>query len=170
LAMYAPDAVTGDIIAAGSSTVFPLAERMKQRFEEEGFGGNITIDSIGSGAGFERFCKNGETDIATVSRAIKDSEVESCAALSPARTPIPFQVGIDAIAVVVSSENDFATDVTLEELAAIYSTATNWSDVRPEWPAEAILRFSPGTDSGTFDFFVEAIMAPALDDDATEDV
>jgi len=161
MAMYAPDAVSGDIIAAGSSTVFPLAERMKQRFEEEGFTGNITIDSIGSGAGLERFCKTGETDIATASRAIKDSEVESCAALSPARTPVQFQVGIDALAVVVSSENDFVTDVTKEELAAIYSTATNWSDVRPEWPKEPILRFSPGTDSGTFDYFVEAIMGPA---------
>ena len=56
MAMYAPDAVSGDIITAGSSTVFPLSERMKQRFEEEGFTGNMTIDSIGSGAGFERFC------------------------------------------------------------------------------------------------------------------
>jgi phosphate transport system substrate-binding protein len=158
---FMPSAVSGDIIAAGSSTVFPLAERMKQRFEEEGFTGNITIDSIGSGAGFERFCKNGETDIANASRAIKDTEIESCKALSPAREPIPFQVGLDAIAVVVSAENDFATDVTKEELAAIFSTATNWSDVRPEWPNEAILRFSPGTDSGTFDYFVEAIMGPA---------
>jgi phosphate transport system substrate-binding protein len=170
MAMYAPDAVSGDIIAAGSSTVFPLAERMKQRFEEEGFSGNLTIDSIGSGAGIERFCVNGETDIANASRAIRDTEIESCAALTPPRTPIEFQVGIDALAVVVSSENDFATDVTLEELAAIYSTATNWSDVRSEWPAEPILRFSPGTDSGTFDYFVEAVMTPALDDEATEDV
>ena len=170
LAMYAPDAVSGDIISAGSSTVFPLSERMKQRFEEEGFGGNLTIDSIGSGAGIERFCVSGETDIANSSRAIRDTEIESCGALTPARTPVEFQVGIDALAVVVSSENDFVTDVTLEELAAIYSTATNWSDVRPEWPAEPILRFSPGTDSGTFDYFVEAVMAPALDDDATEDV
>ncbi len=161
MAMYLPEAVSGDIISAGSSTVFPLAERMKQRFEEEGFTGNITIDSIGSGAGFERFCKNGETDISNASRAIKDSEVESCAALSPARTPIEFQVGIDALAVVVSQENDFATDVTGEELAQIFSTATNWSDVRPEWPNQPILRFSPGTDSGTFDYFVEAIMGPA---------
>src|SRR5262245_59851304 len=161
MAMYAADAVSGDIIAAGSSTVFPLAERMKQRFEEEGFAGNITIDSIGSGAGFERFCKNGETDISTASRKIKDEEVANCAALATPRTPVQFQVGIDAIAVVVSNENDFATDVTKEELAAIYSTATNWSDVRSEWPNEPILRFSPGTDSGTFDYFVEAIMGPA---------
>jgi phosphate transport system substrate-binding protein len=170
LAMYAPDAVSGDIIAAGSSTVFPLAERMKQRFEEEGFTGNLTIDSIGSGAGIERFCVNGETDIANASRAIRDTEIESCAALTPPRTPVEFQVGIDALAVTVSSENDFLTDVTLEELALIYSTATNWSDVRPEWPAEPILRFSPGTDSGTFDYFVEAVMTPTMDDEATEDV
>jgi len=171
VAMYAPDAVSGDIIAAGSSTVFPLAERMKQRFEEEGFTGNLTIDSIGSGAGIERFCVNGETDIATASRAIKESEIESCGALSPARTPVEFQVGIDALAVVVSSENDFVTDVTKEELAAIYSTATNWSDVRPEWPNEPILRFSPGTDSGTFDYFIEAIMGPAnLDADGKPDL
>jgi phosphate transport system substrate-binding protein len=159
--MYAPETVSGDIVTAGSSTVFPLSERMKQRFEEEGFAGNLTIDSIGSGAGLERFCKTGETDIANASRAIKDSEIESCGLLTPARTPVEFQVGIDALAITVSAENDFATDVTMEELALIFSTATNWSDVRAEWPAEPILRFSPGTDSGTFDFFVEAVMAPA---------
>ncbi|MGB8982672.1 MAG: PstS family phosphate ABC transporter substrate-binding protein [Anaerolineales bacterium] len=164
LAMYAPDAVSGDIVTAGSSTVFPLSERMKQRFEEEGFSGNLTIDSIGSGAGLERFCVAGETDIANASRKIKDSEVESCAGIG--RTVAEFQVGIDALTVVVSAENDFATDITLEELALLFSTAANWSDVRPEWPAEPIQRFSPGTDSGTFDFFVEAVMTPANGDDA----
>jgi len=164
MAMYAPDAVSGDIVTAGSSTVFPLSERMKQRFEEEGFGGNLTIDSIGSGAGIERFCVAGETDIANASRAIKDTEIESCTGIG--RTVAEFQVGIDALTVVVSAENDFATNVTLEELALLFSTATNWSDVRPEWPAEPIQRFSPGTDSGTFDFFVEAVMTPANGDDA----
>lgn len=163
MAMYAPDAVSGDIITAGSSTVFPLSERMKQRFEEEGFTGNITVDSIGSGGGIERFCVAGETDIANASRKIKDSEIESCAGIG--RTVVEFQVGIDALTVVVSAENDFVTDVTLEELALIFSTATNWSDVRPEWPTEPIQRFSPGTDSGTFDFFVEAVMDPAYGDE-----
>lgn len=162
MAMYLPDAVSGDIVTAGSSTVFPLSERMKQRFEEEGFTGNLTIDSIGSGAGIERFCVSGETDIANASRAIRDSEIESCRGIG--REPVEFYVGIDALAVVVSSENDFVTDVTIEELALIYSTAVNWSDVRPEWPNEPILRFSPGTDSGTFDYFVEAIMEEALGD------
>jgi phosphate transport system substrate-binding protein len=169
MAMYAPDAVSGDIVTAGSSTVFPLSERIKQRFEEEGFSGNLTVDSIGSGAGIERFCVAGETDIANSSRKIKDTEVESCAGIG--REVVEFQVGIDALAVVVSSENDFVTDVTKAELAAIFSTAENWSDVRSEWPAEPIQRFSPGTDSGTFDYFVEAIMGPAnLDADGKADL
>jgi phosphate transport system substrate-binding protein len=162
MAMYMPDAVTGDIIAAGSSTVFPLSERMKQRFEEEGFTGNLTIDSIGSGAGFTRFCVDGDIDIANASRKIKtgdDSETAKCQAIG--REPIAFRVGTDAIAVVVSTENTFLSDVTLAELALIFSTAEKWSDVRPEWPAEPILRFIPGTDSGTFDYFVEKVMAPA---------
>ena len=159
LAMYMPDAATGDFVAAGSSTVFPLYERMKQRFEEEGYSGNNTYDSIGTGGGFERFCKTGETDVSGASRKIKDSEIESCKAIG--RDPLAFRVGTDAIAVVVSKENTFVTDVTKEELAAIFSTAVNWSDVRPEWPAEPILRYVPGTDSGTFDYFIEAIMGPA---------
>ena len=159
IAMYLPEAVTGDIITAGSSTVFPLSERMKQRFEEEGFTGNLTIDSIGSGAGYSRFCVDGDTDIANASRAIKDSEVTSCQAIG--RDPIEFRVGTDALSVVVSKENTFIAEATSAELALIFSTAEMWSDVRPEWPSEPILRFIPGTDSGTFDYFVEAIMAPA---------
>lgn len=155
-----PASVTGNIVTAGSSTVYPLSERMAERFKDEGFAGNIIIDSIGSGAGFERFCKTGESDIANASRGIKDSEVENCTAIG--RTPIEFRVGTDALAIVVSSENTFLTEVTLVELAMIFSKdSTKWSDVSPEWPNENILRFSPGTDSGTFDFFVEVVMAPA---------
>ena len=161
MAMYMPDAVSGDVVVAGSSTVFPLAERMIERFSEEGFDGNNTYDSIGSGAGFERFCVTGESDVAGASRAIKDSEVESCKAIG--RDPIEFRVGTDALSVVVSKDNTFVTDVTLEELALIFSTATNWSDVRAEWPVEPIQRFIPGTDSGTFDYFVEIV----FDEDST---
>ncbi len=146
---------TGDIVTAGSSTVFPLSEAMAARFEDEGYGGRITIDSIGSGAGFERFCDQGETDIANASRPIKDSEVDSCRAIG--REPIEFRVGTDALAVTVSPTNTFATDITFEELAALFSTATTWQDVRPDWPANPIQRFIPGTDSGTFDYFVEEV-------------
>lgn len=156
-----PLEVTGAIIEAGSSTVYPLAEAMALRFQDEGYAGTITIDSIGSGAGFERFCKAGETDISNASRPIKSSEIDSCQAIG--RQPIEFRVGTDALAVVVNPANDFLTDgVTLEQLALIFSQeTTNWSDVNPNWPSQPILRFSPGTDSGTFDYFVEAVMDPA---------
>ncbi len=150
-----PIEFSGDVAVAGSSTVFPLSERMKERFEDDGFGGQITVDSIGSGGGFERFCVEGESDISNASRPIKDSEIEQCAEIG--RTPIEFRVGTDALAVVVSASNDFVDDVTMEELAMIYSTAETWADVRSEWPDEPIQRFSPGTDSGTFDYFIEEV-------------
>ncbi len=162
-----PLAITGNIIVAGSSTVYPLTERLAERFQAEGYSGQITIDSIGSGAGFQRFCEAGESDISNASRPIKDSEVENCAKIN--RTPVEFRVGTDALAVVVSSANDFVDDVTLAELALLFSTAEKWSDVRPDWPAEPVQRFSPGTDSGTFDYFVEAVMDPAFVKDKDAD-
>jgi len=162
LPMVDPLTLTGDIIMAGSSTVFPLAEAMAERFENEGFAGKITIDSIGSGAGFERFCVAGESDISNASRAIKDSERESCKSIS--RDPIEFRVGTDALAIVVSAENDFVDKLTFEQLAQIFSgDAATWADVNPAWPAEPIQLFSPGSDSGTFDYFVEEI----FDEDET---
>ena len=159
-----PASTEGAISAAGSSTVFPLVEAMAARFKDEGYTGDLTIASVGTGGGFERFCVAGETDIANASRAIKDSEVESCAAIG--RTPIEFRVGTDALAIVVSSENDFLTNVTIEELAKIFSAdAVKWSDINAAWPNEDIKRFSPGTDSGTYDFFVEFVMDVAYTED-----
>jgi phosphate transport system substrate-binding protein len=161
-----PLEVKGDIISAGSSTVYPLSEAIATMFRDEGYQDNLTIDSIGSGAGLERFCKAGETDIANSSRAIKSTEVDSCKAIG--REPIAFRIGTDGLAVVVNKENTFLKNVTLEQLAKIFSTASvKWSDVDPSWPNEDILRFSPGTDSGTFDYFVEVVLkkdkAPLLD-------
>lgn len=150
-----PIKVSGNIITAGSSTVYPLSERMAERFKQEGYSGVITIDSIGSGAGFERFTVAGETDIANASRAIKAKEIEAAKLIG--RSPIEFRVGTDALAVVVSNQNTFAKNVTKEELAKLFSTAKNWSDVNPAWPNEPIQRFIPGTDSGTFDYFSEEV-------------
>lgn len=150
----APYEVAGDIVSAGSSTVYPLTERIAERFTDEGYSGLITIDSIGTGGGFERFCETGETDISNASRPIKDEEIQACAAIG--RTPIEFRVGTDALAVVVSKDNTFLTGTTLAELVLIF-TAEKWSDVNPAWPAEPIQRFVPGTDSGTFDYFVEVV-------------
>jgi phosphate transport system substrate-binding protein len=165
-----PSTMEGNIITAGSSTVFPLTQRMAEKIKDEGYTGNITVDSVGTGAGFERFCKAGETDIANASRAIKKEEIANCAALSPARTPVEFRVGTDALAVVVSSANTFADNLTKAQLADIFSgKAATWDAVNPAWPKEKIQVFSPGTDSGTFDYFVEAIMTPVFVKDPVAD-
>ena len=164
-----PLEVSGDIIVAGSSTVYPLTERLAERFRDEGYAGNVTIDSIGTGAGFERFCVAGESDISNASRAIKESEIESCRAIN--REPLEFRVGTDALAVVVNPANDWIGEegLTVAEVAQLFSSdVTNWSDVNPAWPAEPIKRFSPGTDSGTFDYFIEAVMDPAFPDAGEE--
>lgn len=161
-----PDDVYGDIGLAGSSTVFPITQAVSSDFAAEGYNGEITADSIGTGAGFERFCAaQGATDIANASRPIKNSEREACAANNQ-REPIGFLVGNDGLAVVVNLDNDWATDLTLDELALAFSTAVTWSDVRPSFPECEIQRWSPGTDSGTFDFFIEKVfesdLAPLL--------
>jgi len=158
-----PLAISDNIIAAGSSTVFPVTERMADLFNQEGFAGTITVDSIGTGAGFERFCVNAETDVSNASRPINQGETDACVANG--RTPIEFFIAIDALTVVVSNENTFADNLTIEQLAAIFSgEAATWADVNPAWPAEAIQLFSPGTDSGTFDYFVEEV----FDEDETK--
>ena len=154
--------MTGNIVTAGSSTVFPLTQRMAERFKDEGFKGSITIDSIGSGAGFERFCKAGETDIANASRPIRPAEIDNCRAIG--REPVEFRVGTDALAVAVNPANTFVESLTKAQLADIFSgKAKTWKDVNPAWPATPIKLFSPGSDSGTFDFFVEAVMDPAFE-------
>lgn len=157
-----PATLTGDIAIDGSSTVEPLTVAVQEAFQGEGFSGNISVGESGTGGGFAAFCEEGVTDISNASRAIRtgdDSESSKCDALG--RPAVPFRVGTDGIAIVVSASNDFATDVTAEELAAIFSTATNWSDVRADWPAEPILRYTPGTDSGTYDFFNEQVFPDA---------
>lgn len=170
MAMYAPDAVEGDIITAGSSTVFPLSERMAELFQQEGYTGNVTVDSIGTGAGFERFCTAGESDISNASRKIKDSEKEACTAIG--REAIEFRVGTDALAVVVSADNDFITALTKEQLGKIFTGQfTKWNEVDAAFPAEDILVYGPGADSGTFDYFNEAVVAPLyLNADGKADV
>lgn len=152
-----PTLVQGTIVTAGSSTVFPVSEVIATMFKEDGFTGQVTIDSIGSGAGFERFTKTGETDISNASVPIKQSQIDAAKAIG--RTPLEFRLGTDALAVVVSKSNTFAKDMSKAELAKALGTATYWSDIRANWPRREIKRFIPGTDSGTFSFFVEEIFA-----------
>ena len=91
-----PSKVTGTIVTAGSSTVFPVSELIASMFKEDGFAGQVTIDSIGSGAGFERFTKTGETDISNASVAINQTQIGAAKAIG--RTPIEFRLGTDALA------------------------------------------------------------------------
>jgi phosphate transport system substrate-binding protein len=150
----------GPIVTAGSSTTFPVTQAVAERWQQEG-GSSVTVDSIGTGAGFERFCVSAETDISNASRPINEEETEAC--IGNGREPIEFRVGTDALAIVVSSENDFLEELTTEQLAQIYSKeVTTWDQIDPSYPAEEIQLFSPGTDSGTFDYFVEVI----FDEDA----
>ncbi len=149
-----PYLVRGDIISAGSSTVFPLAEALGTQFRDEGYTYNLTIDSIGSGAGFERFTVAGETDISNASRPIKDKEIEQARTIG--REPIEIRLGTDALTVAIHPDNTWAQELSIEELATLF-TADRWSDVNASWPNAEVLKFIPGTDSGTFDFFVEEV-------------
>ncbi len=158
----APTAVTGDIAIAGSSTVYPLTARLAEQFTAEGFTGALTIDNIGTSAGLARFCDGQGVDIANASRAISRGESELCA--KNRRTPVELRVGTDALAVVVSAQNEFLSAVTLEQLRQIFTTAETWADVDPSWPAEPIVRYVPGLDSGTLDFFVETVFDRTLAD------
>ncbi len=146
-----PAEVKGNINSGGSSTVGPLSIELASRFKQDGYADEIKIDIVGTGAGIDRFCR-GEYDVANASRAIKDAEIEACKANGI--DPISFRVGTDALTIVVSKDNTFLNGVTAEQLAKIYSgEAKTWADVDPSYPAEAIRLFSPGTDSGTYDFF-----------------
>jgi phosphate binding protein len=147
-----------DVLIAGSSTVFPLSTAIVSQWRDEG-GPEYTIDSIGSGGGLERFCVEGASDIANASRAIDDEEIAACAETWGSE-PIEVRVGSDALSLVISPGNTFASELTLEEIATAFSLTTpgaTWADVNPDFPAHPIQLFSPGADSGTFDYFFEVV-------------
>jgi phosphate transport system substrate-binding protein len=151
-----------DIGIAGSSTVFPLSTEVLSQWIDEG-GPEYTIDSIGSGGGLERFCIEGASDIANASRQIDDEEFAACTD-TWGTEPIEVRVGSDALSVVISNGNYFAGELTLEEIATAFSltsASATWADVNPDFPAHPIQMFSPGADSGTFDYFNEVVFEEA---------
>lgn len=124
----------------------------------------LTVDVLGTGGGFARFCAGDDALaeaeaprplIINASRPMKQGEIDRCAQLGI--SPIPFRIGADALAITVSADNDFLSEVSLAELRQIFGQAAKWSDVRAEWPREPIKLVIPGQDSGTFDFFVDKI-------------
>ncbi|MDP2327787.1 MAG: PstS family phosphate ABC transporter substrate-binding protein [Dehalococcoidia bacterium] len=151
-------ALTGTIRIDGSSTVFPISEAVAEEFSKVSKV-RANVGFSGTGGGFEKFCR-GETEISDASRPIKDSEREACKA-NGITDIVEIQVAIDALTVMVNPQNDWAACMTTKEVHDAFKGggATKWSDIRPEWPNENIKFYYPGTDSGTFDYFVEAIIA-----------
>ena len=149
--------LSGRIQADGSSTVGPFTTAAAERFRDVEPDVQITVGVSGTGGGFERFCR-GETDLSNASRAIADEEAQICADAGIEYTE--FQVANDALTVVVNKANDWADCLTVEQLQTIWgpdSTVSSWRDVDPSFPDEKLTLFGPGTDSGTFDYFTDAI-------------
>jgi phosphate transport system substrate-binding protein len=149
--------LSGTIQIDGSSTVAPLSEAAAELFQEENPGVNVVVGTSGTGGGFEKFCA-GDIDISDASRAIKDEEKATCEAAGIKYEEVT--VANDGLAVVVNPENDWASCLTVEQLNAIWgpdSEVKSWKEVDPSFPDEPIQLFGPGTDSGTFDYFTDAI-------------
>ncbi len=153
------EGLTGAVTADGSSTVAPLAEAAADQFREVEPGINVTVATSGTGGGFKAFCA-GETDISDASRPIKDEEAAECEANGIEFTEIV--IANDGLAVVVNAENDWADNLTVEQLNTIWApesegVITNWNQVDPSFPDVPLALFGAGTDSGTFDYFTAAI-------------
>ncbi len=149
-----------DILIDGSSTVYPITEAMAEEFGKQHPDVRVTVGISGTGGGFKKFC-TGETDISDASRPIKPSEVELCAQNGIEYIELP--VAFDGLAVMVNPQNDWVDYLTVEELKTLWApeaqgTVTRWSQIRPGWPDEEIHLFGPGTDSGTYDYFTDAIV------------
>ncbi|WP_127532809.1 PstS family phosphate ABC transporter substrate-binding protein [Paenibacillus kobensis] len=150
--------LTGEIEIDGSSTVYPLTEAAAEEFGKMNKDVRVTVGVSGTGGGFKRFCA-GELAISDASRPIKDEEAQACKDKGIEYTDL--QVAYDGLSLVVSKDNDFIDHLTVEELNKIFvtgSTVKTWADVRAGWPAEEIKMYSPGADSGTYDYFNEAIL------------
>ncbi|MCC2031053.1 PstS family phosphate ABC transporter substrate-binding protein [Microbacterium sp. BWT-G7] len=149
----------GSVVTDGSSTVAPLTDAAADLFAGVEPDVDVVITITGTSAGFRAFC-DGETDISNASRSISDEEIAACEASGVEFTEIV--VANDGLSVIISPENDWATDLTVEQLATIWSPEsqgeiTNWNQVDPGFPDEPLVLFGAGSDSGTLDYFTAAI-------------
>ena len=154
-------ALGGTIEIDGSSTVFPVSEAVAEDFHKVNSGVNVNVGISGTGGGFKRFTV-GDTDISDASRPIKSSE--AAAAANNGIDYIELLVGTDGLSVVVNPQNDFVECLTVDELKKIWepgSTLNNWSQVRAGFPDRPLRLYGADTDSGTFDYFTEAIVGEA---------
>lgn len=151
----------GGIIAVdGSSTVYPVTEAVAEEFQKVNTGVKVTVGISGTGGGFKRFCR-GETDISNASRPIKPSEVDICFENGIKYVELP--VAYDGLAVIVNPKNTWVTSLTVEELKKMWEPEaqgkiTNWNQIRSDFPDAPLVLVGAGTDSGTYDYFTEAIV------------
>ena len=162
-----PGTLSGEVKADGSSTVYLITEAMASQFKRRHPWVNLSVGISGTGGGFKKFAA-GETDLSDASRKIKPEEVKKCHANGI--DFVEFQVAWDGLTVIIHPDNYWAREMTVEQLRKIwhpdvtgedpakrFTNAKKWSDVDPTWPPEEIKLFGAGPDSGTFDYFTEAI-------------
>ena len=148
----------------GSSTVFPITEAIAEDFQKAKKGKiRVTVGISGTGGGFKKFCR-GETDISDASRPILKKEMDDCRAAGVQYIELP--VAYDALTVVIHPDNKWAQTLTVAELRKMWEPAAQgkvktWKQVNPAWPDQALKLFGPGADSGTFDYFTEAVNGKA---------
>lgn len=150
--------LAGDVIMDGSSTVFPIAEAVAEEYMAEQPQVKVSVGSSGTGGGFKKFIA-GETDLTNASRPVKEEESTLIDEKGIEYTEL--KLAFDGISIIVNKNNDFIDHMTVEELKELWidnGTVKKWSDIRPEWPKDEIKFYSPGTDSGTYDYFNEVIL------------
>jgi phosphate transport system substrate-binding protein len=144
----------------GSSTVFPISEAVAEEFQKANPNVRVTVGISGTGGGFQKFCR-AETDISDASRPIRPAEIEACKKAGIEYIELP--IAYDGLAVVVNPKNTWATSITVAELKTLWAPEAQgkvlqWNQVRPAWPNREIRLFGAGVDSGTYDYFTEAIV------------
>jgi phosphate transport system substrate-binding protein len=148
----------------GSSTVFPITEAVAEEFQRGNRGAiRVTVGISGTGGGFKKFCR-GETDVQDASRPIMKEEMEACKNNKIQYVELP--VAFDAMSIVISPQNNWVDTISVEELKRIWEPAaqgriSRWKQIRPSWPDAPLKLFGAGSDSGTFDYFTEAIVGKA---------
>ncbi len=149
--------LAGTIGIDGSSTVFPVSQAVAEEFQKQHSGVKVVVGTSGTGGGFKKFVL-GETDINDASRPIKQKEIDACKKNGIEYAEL--KIAIDGLSVIVHPENDWCDRISVEQLKTIWEPGSKiklWSEVNPAWPAKEIKLYGPDTDSGTFDYFTEAI-------------
>jgi len=162
-AIYTMHATADDKIIKidGSSTVYPITEAVAEEFQKAKRGAvKVTVGISGTGGGFKKFCR-GETGISDASRPIMKKEIDVCKEQAIEYIELP--VAYDGLAVMVNPKNTWVTSLTAADLKKMWEPSaqgvvTKWNQIRPEWPNAPLKLFGPGADSGTFDYFTEAIV------------